>query len=213
MKFNDGYWQVLPGVTILRPQAVDDVVVEPESLTVYAATGPLEKRGDTLNRPLVTVSFHSPMDDVVGVTIEHFQGGVNRGPRFELTAGSADVTVSGAERGGEPVATFRSGALTARVATEGEWNVDFVAGDRQLTTSTSRSVGVITDAAGRHFVREQLTLGVGEHVYGLGERFGAFVKNGQTVDIWNADGGTASDQAYKNVPFYLTDAGYGVFVD
>ncbi|HEX5331597.1 MAG TPA: alpha-xylosidase [Cellulomonas sp.] len=213
MKFNDGYWQVLPGVTILRPQAVDDVVAEPGSLTVYAATGPLEKRGDTLNRPLVTVSFHSPMDDVVGVTIEHFQGGLNRGPRFELATASADVEVSGPDRSGEPVATFRSGALTARVATEGEWNVDFVAGDRQLTTSTSRSVGVITDAVGRHFVREQLTLGVGEHVYGLGERFGAFVKNGQTVDIWNADGGTASDQAYKNVPFYLTDAGYGVFVD
>src|SRR5699024_7348622 len=28
----------------------------------------------------------------------------------------------------------------------------------------------------------------------------------------NEDGGTASDQAYKNVPFYLSDAGYGVFV-
>ena len=49
-------------------------------------------------------------------------------------------------------------------------------------------------------------LGVGETVYGLGERFGPFVKNGQTVDIWNADGGTASEQAYKNVPFYLTNA-------
>ncbi|MGV8977708.1 MAG: alpha-xylosidase [Cellulomonas sp.] len=213
MKFNDGYWQVLPGVTILRPQAVDDVVVEPESLTVYAATGPLEKRGDTLNRPLVTVSFHSPMDDVVGVTIEHFQGGVDRGPRFELATRAGDVKVSGPDLSGEPVATFRSGRLTARVATKGEWNVDFVTGDRPLTTSTSRSVGVITDGEGRHFVREQLTLGVGEHVYGLGERFGAFVKNGQTVDIWNADGGTASDQAYKNVPFYLTDGGYGVFVD
>ncbi len=31
--------------------------------------------------------------------------------------------------------------------------------------------------------------------------------------MWNADGGTATEQAYKNVPFYLTDAGYGVFVD
>jgi alpha-D-xyloside xylohydrolase len=62
-------------------------------------------------------------------------------------------------------------------------------------------------------MREQLTLGVGEHVFGLGERFGAFAKNGQSIDIWNADGGTASDQAYKNVPFYLTDRGYGVFVD
>jgi alpha-D-xyloside xylohydrolase len=33
------------------------------------------------------------------------------------------------------------------------------------------------------------------------------------VDVWNADGGTASEQAYKNAPFYLTNAGYGVFVD
>jgi alpha-D-xyloside xylohydrolase len=38
------------------------------------------------------------------------------------------------------------------------------------------------------------------------------VKNGQVVDMWNADGGTSSEQAYKNVPFYLTNRGYGVFV-
>src|SRR5699024_2378637 len=60
---------------------------------------------------------------------------------------------------------------------------------------------------------EQLSLDVGEHIYGLGERFGAFVKNGQSVDIWNADGGTNSEQAYKNVPFYLSSRGYGVLVD
>jgi alpha-D-xyloside xylohydrolase len=66
---------------------------------------------------------------------------------------------------------------------------------------------------GGAYVHEQLDLGVGTHVYGLGERFGPFVKNGQTVEIWNADGGTSSEQAYKNVPFYLTDAGYGVFVN
>ena len=39
------------------------------------------------------------------------------------------------------------------------------------------------------------------------------MKNGQAVDIWNADGGTSSEQAYKNVPFFLTNAGYGVFVN
>jgi alpha-D-xyloside xylohydrolase len=33
------------------------------------------------------------------------------------------------------------------------------------------------------------------------------------VDIWNADGGTASEQAYKNVPFYMTSRGYGVFIN
>ncbi len=60
---------------------------------------------------------------------------------------------------------------------------------------------------------QQLALGVGETVYGLGERFGPVAKNGQQVDIWNADGGTSSDQAYKNVPFFWTTGGYGVFVN
>ena len=48
---------------------------------------------------------------------------------------------------------------------------------------------------------------------GLGERFTSFVKNGQVIDIWNRDGGTSSEQAYKNTPFYLTNRGYGVFVN
>ncbi len=59
---------------------------------------------------------------------------------------------------------------------------------------------------------EHLSLGVGETLYGLGERFTAFVKNGQAVDIWNEDGGTSSEQAYKNIPFYLSSEGYGVFI-
>uniref|UniRef100_UPI000CD56467 alpha-xylosidase n=1 Tax=Streptomyces sp. SM5 TaxID=402233 RepID=UPI000CD56467 len=46
-----------------------------------------------------------------------------------------------------------------------------------------------------------------------GERFTPYVKNGQTVDIWQADGGTSSEQAYKNIPFYLSSRGYGVFVN
>ena len=54
---------------------------------------------------------------------------------------------------------------------------------------------------------------VGEQIYGLGERFTPFVKNGQIVDMWNEDGGTASEQTYKNIPFYLSSKGYGVFVD
>ncbi|MDR1074679.1 MAG: hypothetical protein LBL45_13615 [Treponema sp.] len=29
---------------------------------------------------------------------------------------------------------------------------------------------------------------MGEYVYGFGERFGPFIKNGRSVDMWNADG-------------------------
>lgn len=42
-------------------------------------------------------------------------------------------------------------------------------------------------------MREKLALAPDELVYGLGERFAALVKNGQTVDIWNEDGGTGSE--------------------
>jgi len=39
------------------------------------------------------------------------------------------------------------------------------------------------------------------------------MKNGQVVETWNEDGGTGTEQAYKNVPFYMTNRGYGVFVN
>ncbi|MBQ8401341.1 MAG: alpha-xylosidase, partial [Clostridia bacterium] len=63
------------------------------------------------------------------------------------------------------------------------------------------------------FMRAQLDLDIGEKVYGLGERFTPFVKNGQSMDMWNEDGGTCTEISYKNIPFYLTNKGYGVFVN
>ena len=70
-----------------------------------------------------------------------------------------------------------------------------------------------SNARGTAHMMQRLTLPVGTNVYGFGERFGPFVKNGQSVDSWNEDGGTASEQAYKTLPFFVTDAGYGVFVN
>ena len=209
MKFTDGYWLHREGLAALHPRDVSDVEVTDGRLTVYAPTQKIRSRGDALNCPQLTITFESPLPDVIGVTIEHFQGGVNKGPHFELKEGNADVSIT--NDGG--TASFTSGGLTANISTAGDWNVDFMGDGRLLTSSLPRSIGVITDQDGRHFVHEQLTLGVGTNVYGLGERFGALVKNGQSIDIWNEDGGTSSDLAYKNVPFFITNAGYGVFVN
>lgn len=63
------------------------------------------------------------------------------------------------------------------------------------------------------YMLTELSLAPGECVYGLGERFTAFVKNGQVVETWNEDGGTSSQVAYKSIPFYMTSRGYGIFVD
>jgi alpha-D-xyloside xylohydrolase len=93
------------------------------------------------------------------------------------------------------------------------WDVSLFRGGKKLTGISGRNSAYYTGTDGECFMVQYLDLSVGETIYGLGERFTAFVKNGQTVDIWNEDGGTSSEQAYKNIPFYLSSRGYGVFVN
>src|SRR5690606_14639680 len=105
------------------------------------------------------------------------------------------------------------GKLQVRVAKGDEWKVDYIYDDRRLTGNGWRGAATIEVEGEGDYMREQLDLGIGEYVYGMGERFTPFVKNGQVVDIWNEDGGTSSEQAYKNVPFYISNYGYGIFVN
>ncbi len=145
--------------------------------------------------------------------------------------GDGEVGVNGAD------VTLTTGGLTAKVVKGAPWNLTFIGEDgKVLTESAGKSLGrfklgaesnvtaqpvsefgVTMDGSARDesdvFIAIQLHLSVGEDVYGLGERFGAYVKNGQSVDIWNEDGGTASDQGYKDIPFYMTSNGYGVLVN
>lgn len=210
MKFTDGFWRMRDGVRAVYPVQVLDAAEEPGKLVVHAPTRPLRRRADLHDTgPVVTLECSSPMPDVIGVTITHWAGGVPRGPRFAIQEAPGETRVA---VGGE-AAVLTSGELAVRVARGDRWRVDFLAGGRPLTGSGANAMAVIDTDDGGHYVREQLDLGPGDLVYGLGERFGPLVRNGQSVDIWNADGGTASERAYKNVPFFVTNAGYGVFVD
>ena len=211
MKFTNGYWLVRDGVTLQRPAEVYDVEVLEDELIVHAPVTRILTRGDTLNKPVITVSFTAPRPDVIAVKIEHFAGHRESLPRFELESGPVTPTIVRDESA--QTIDFSSGRLVARVALTGPWHVDYLWDGEVLTSSTERSIGYAQVEGEGPYVHEQLALGVGEHIYGLGERFGAFVKNGQSVDIWNADGGTSSEQAYKNVPFFLSSRGYGVLVD
>jgi alpha-D-xyloside xylohydrolase len=210
MKFTDGYWQLRQGVQARYPAEVYDLAVEPNALTIYAPTRKITHRGDTLNEPLLTVRCTSPASDVISVSVSHFHG--TRPPRPEFRI-NVDPSVEVDIQVDAVAASFTSGALSARFRREEGWGLEFLAGDIVLTGSLSKAMALITKDSGERYIREQLSLGVGEFVYGLGERFGPLVKNGQVVDIWNADAGTSSEQAYKNVPFYLTNRGYGVFVN
>ncbi|PTY06347.1 alpha-xylosidase [Opitutaceae bacterium EW11] len=211
MKFTDGQWMLQPGVVAHYAAEAYDVFEEPSRLVVSAPTRPIRHRGDTLQGPLLTVSLSSSMPGVIRVRAEHFSGASDPGPHIPLqTQGDAPVKIKLSE--GE--AELSSGDLSARIDRRpGSWELSFRAGGRVLTKSGWRGLGYVQWAGRGNFLHEQLTLGVGECVYGLGERFTAFVKNGQVLDNTNKDGGTACEQAYKSVPFYMTNRGYGVLVN
>ena len=210
MKFTDGNWMMQPGVTAHYPAEVYEAEIREGALDLYVPTRHIRHRGDTLQGPVLTVRVSSPAPDVIRVKLSHYEGTSEPTPSFPLFeqpgfSATPEIT--------DELVSLTSGNLTARIDRK-NWSLEFLSesGD-VLTKSPSRGTGYISTDAGESFVMGQLSLGVGEAVYGLGERFTSFVKNGQVVEMWNQDGGTGSDQAYKNVPFYLTNRGYGVFVN
>ena len=210
MKFKQGHWVVRPdieplyAVEVARAEAVND------SLRLLIPTLHIDGRGSTLN-PVLGARIFSPAEGVIGVEIWHHRGKPDKGPHFELTG---DGTKPGIEIGDE-YAYVKNGAITAKICLKANsWGIEFIGENGRLTRDGFRMMGHMSEkSTGRKFMVQQLELDVGECVYGLGERFTAFVKNGQQVDMWNGDGGSCSEMAYKNVPFYMTNRGYGVFVD
>lgn len=209
MKFTDGLWRIKKGITLFHPAQVYDTQIDDGSVTVFAPYQRIHHRGQTLQGPLFTIRFSSPMEDVIRVQITHFKGAVDRGPSFAINS-EKDIRVRIEDN--EDFIGLTSGNLSVRVS-KSNWFVGFYCGDECITNSDFKAMGYAVTDDGSTYMREQLALGVGECVYGLGERFTPFVKNGQEVEVWNRDGGTSSEQAYKNIPFYVTNKGYGVFVN
>ncbi|MFP4015695.1 MAG: TIM-barrel domain-containing protein, partial [Halanaerobiales bacterium] len=209
MKFTDGNWLIKEGYDIKNPMTVRDYIIAEESIEIYAPYQHINHRGDTLQGPLFTIKLSSPMDDVIHIQFYHYKGQIKNSPAFEINETENNkVSIDDEDNS----ITYQAGSLKA-VIDKANFKINFYNQDEKITGSDFRNMGYVQHESGKTYMREQLELSVGEYVYGLGERFTSFVKNGQVVDIWNKDGGTSSEQAYKNIPFYLTNKGYGVFVN
>ncbi|MBW7984263.1 alpha-xylosidase [Enterobacillus tribolii] len=211
MKISDGNWLIREGLTLLHPLCYFSSEQRNGEVLIYATPRDASSRAGQLDTPLFTLRLFSPQEGVIGVRLTHFAGQVERGPHYPLMP---DAGYCARAEEDENHVYLRSGNLSVRVAKTGEWALDFLRDGERITGSGLKSAGYVQDGNdGKTYLYDRLDLGVGETVYGLGERFTAFVKNGQTVDSWNRDGGTSTEQAYKTIPFYLTNRGYGVLVN
>jgi len=218
MKFSNGCWLQKEGYEIFSPKQAYEVTVKENEVRIVAATTRINHPGDTLGQVTLTLKITAPMEEVLRVETWHYRGAQNNGPAFELNF-PENRPLAASESADEIIIT--SGSLKL-VITKDNWSMTYYRNEEIITTGNWNDLCYVkTDWKGLAYnnrqddayIRQQLRLGVNELVYGMGEHFTPFVKNGQSVDIWNEDGGTSTEQSYKNIPFYLTNQGYGIFVN
>jgi alpha-D-xyloside xylohydrolase len=219
MKFSNGCWLHKEGTEVFSPAEVYFTKNEGNQVKLCAPTHKINHRGDTLGGPNLTIRISAPAPEVLRVRTNHYMGVVNKGPEFEI---EIDETSNLVIEDLEDTLIVRSGSLRVEINKK-SWKMIFYRGDEKVTDSGWRDLayvktdwkGIAYDDGKEHdtYMRERLSLSVGELIYGMGERFTPFVRNGQSIDIWNEDGGTSTEQSYKNIPFYISNKGYGVFVN
>ena len=217
MKYHNGCWLLKEGYGSFSPQQVYEVTKKDTEVILCAPTSRISHKGDTLGGINLTLRITAPLPEVIRVQVYHHKGVRKKGPEFELNlSGGRKLEVS--EEGG--ILTVVNGHVSLKIDME-HWSMRYERDGKLLTKSTGRDLaylkenwtGAAYDRQGNAYMCQHLGLSVDELIYGLGERFTPFVKNGQSVSIWNEDGGTSTEQSYKNIPFYLSNRGYGVFVN
>ena len=232
MKYADGLWLNKPGYGVNYATQMYEVTADETSVNVLATNQWIGNRGMTLGGPVLEIKFTSTLENSIKVTIEHFKGELKKAPSFELYE---DASFKPVIKETDNAFELISGKTKVVVAKGGAWDIKYYYGDKLLTKQGWRTTSYILEeqwktnermandamkpffahdeTAQQGVIREMMNIGVGETVYGFGEKFSPFVKNGQTVEIWNNDGGTSSEQSYKSIPFYVTSNNYGVFVN
>ena len=223
MKFTEGYWE--KNERAHTEYARQAFVVEeiPGGMKVVTPFHVVTDRAGMLDVGTIITEFTSDRKDIISVRSYHHEAYEKKEPHFEKNRDSQNVKVEI----GEKEALMTAGRMAVRVDRE-NFCISYEADGKVLTTISSRNLGYsqydrtpltkfpesnYMSSEYQPYMLTELSLAAGECVYGLGERFTAFVKNGQVVDCWNEDGGTASQISYKNIPFYVTSRHYGVFVD
>ncbi len=223
MKFTEGYWLRSERVTASYASQGFYASKTERGMRIVAPERKILSRADVQNISTITIDFIAFAENNILVKARHYEAYEDAEARFDLNGQEVPFEVQITEE----EAVMTSGAVTVRFDRQ-EGTYRFEAAGKVITGCGFRNLGYIrydkqpsTMFPQENYLSErftpymvtELSLKAGERVYGLGEQFTSFTKNGQVVEMWNEDGGTSSQVAYKSVPFYMTNEGYGIFVD
>lgn len=217
MQYENGCWLLKEGYAAFGPTVAYEITDLYDRLKICAPTWIVSNKGDTLEGINLTIEVSTPFPEMIRITAYHHKGVVEKMPTFPVKKGSEEKLTYTED---EKKIVIYSGSLNL-VIQKKPFSMSFMRDGILLSKSGSRDLcyvkqnwrGYAYDHPGNCWMSQRLSISVDELIYGLGERFGPLVKNGQSVVIENKDGGTSSAQSYKNIPFYLSSLGYGVFVN
>ena len=212
MKFNNGAWLMKPGVISTNCEQIRRVRLSPDKRSLWLFCVRYRQDERSMEGAVQEVTITSPGADMIRLQSVHHKGEKQNKPKFELNNENLPLDVT--EEGN--VIEVRSGNTRLVIEKREPCSFTWYYGEEKLTNIGIRfgspMLSYMQTPEGS-FMRCQLQVDVGEKIYGLGERFTPFVRNGQVVDIWNEDGGTSTEISYKNIPFYLSSRNYGVLVN
>lgn len=210
MKYLNGNWLVRDGYAINYGQSIYDSKIERNKLTLWIPFKEITNPGMTLDDGMLTVEVSAPRKNIINIKIINFKGAIDHSPNFKLNE-SADYKPEIIEKKDRFI--IRSDKTSLEITKGKQVKFIYLYEDNFKAEVVDRSIARIFDPHGQVHMSNSFVLQPGEKIYGLGERFSNFVKNGQEVEIWNKDGGTETTQSYKNIPLYLSNRNYGILVD
>ena len=218
MKFFNGHWEKKKGVSVYSPAQIYEWHKTEHELTFLAPHREIANRGMTLDGVVLTFHISVAREGVFHIVVNHYEGVKKKTPSFVVQENLQPLACEETENG----FVLKSGENELQI-TKKPFGMEFFCAGKRMTKMRGEDFSYIRtgdsgvllyeEQAEASYMRGATGLSVGEMIYGLGEQFGPFVKNGQSIDMWNEDGGTSSELAYKNVPFYLSNRGYGIFVN
>lgn len=207
MKFFDG-WSPKKDMKVCAALRMEEVRHDASSMSAWVCLDRDRARHRPVDGIMMTVRYSFPIEGAVRINMVHHSGSLMKNPDF-LPEGEIPAEFAEAEE----YYSLTAGRMSVRIFKGEGFRAEYWWDGKLITGSAAGKMAYILEGEEKTFIKEELKVDIGEYLYGLGERFTPFVKNGQSVDIFNMNGGTNTDQVYKNIPFYISNKGYGMLVN
>ncbi len=211
MKFYKGAWVLEKGVEINYCNQIRQIKINEDKTQVYLYAIVDKNDQRAVGGCMFEIFISAPQKDVFRITAHHFRGGVKNEPAFDLNLANLPMEVE--EKEGT---IYISNGSCSLVIQKNPASIKMFQNGKELVRVSERFGSCMLSYIQKDekpYMCANFDVAPNENIYGLGEQFTPFIKNGQVVEMWNEDGGTCTNIAYKSIPFYVSTAGYGVFIN